>query len=753
MLLWTGQSVSELGSAVTIVALPLTAVVLLRASTLQVGLLAAAGTLPFLLIALPAGLIVDRTAKRRLMIYCDLARMLIIGSIPAAYALGVLSIAQLYAAALLAGVLTVFFDVAYQSYVPGLIGREQLVDGNGKLGATQSFAQVAGPGLGGALFGFLRAGAMSADAVSYGVSSASMLLIRAREPERTTAAAGQVTRLRTELLAGLAFVAGNPILRKVAACTGTANLFSAMTFAVEIIFMVRVLHVRPAYTGLLIAIGSIGGVIGGIVSGSLARWIGSARIIWVSMLVFSAPTVLLPLAEPGWRIVLIPAGLFGFAFASVLYNIAQLSFRQSICPPHLLGRMNAAIRWIVWGTLPLGSLLGGVLGSALGVRPTIWIGVIGAWASGLWVLFSPLRGMRDIPAPAAESSSGPPGAIPPAARPGTPPATTAAPGASPQASGRGAEADSDPAPILDAHQHVWDLASRDQPFLASSPELAPLRRTFAFSDLRPLAEAAGVTATVLVQTVTEPGETPELLALAAAEPLIAAVIGWTDLTDPGAATALAALAALPGGGYLAGIRHPVMLDPDDAWLTRPEVLRGLAAVAAAGLAFDLVVAPFQLAAAARAAAAVPGLTFVLDHLGNADVGPQVDQQWAAAVRQLAAQPNTACKLSGILSVPAPGLPGAAGGGRGSTAAADPGSRNLVAHLRPYLDVALEAFGPDRMMFGSDWPVCTVSASYGHVISAARTLVTGLSRADQDAILGDTARRIYQTAGRPWSSAS
>ena len=401
MLLWTGQSVSESGSAVTIVALPLTAVVLLGASTLQVGLLSAAGTLPFLLIALPAGLIVDRTAKRRLMICCDLARMLIIGSIPAAYALGVLTIAQLYAAALLAGVLTVFFDVAYQSYVPGLIGSEQLVDGNGKLGATQSFAQVAGPGLGGALFGFLRAGAMSADAVSYGVSSASMLLIRAPEPERTTAAAaaaGQATRLRTELLAGLAFVAGNRILRKVAACTGTANLFSAMIFAVEIIFMVRVLHVRPAYTGLLIAIGSVGGVIGGIVSGPLARRIGSARIIWVSILGFSALGVLLPLAEPGWRIVLIPAGLFGFAFASVLYNIAQLSFRQSICPPHLLGRMNAAIRWIVWGTLPLGSLLGGVLGSTLGVRPTIWIGVIGSWAAGFWVLFSPLRAMRDIPA-------------------------------------------------------------------------------------------------------------------------------------------------------------------------------------------------------------------------------------------------------------------------------------------------------------------------------------------------------------------
>ena len=740
---------SELGSAVTIVALPLTAVVLLKASTLQVGLLSAAGTLPFLLIALPAGLIVDRTAKRRLMIYCDLARMLIIGSIPAAYALGVLTVGQLYAAALLAGVLTVFFDVAYQSYVPGLIGSEQLVDGNGKLGATQSFAQVAGPGLGGALFGFLRAGAMSADAVSYGVSSASMLLIRTREPERAPAAAGQAARLRTELLAGLAFVARNPILRKVAACTGTSNLFSSMVFAVEIIFMIRVLHVRPAYTGVLIAIGSVGGVIGGIVSGPLARWIGSARIIWVSILGLDALGVLLPLAEPGWRIVLIPAGLFGSALATVLYNIAQLSFRQSICPPQLLGRMNAAIRWIVWGTLPLGSLLGGLLGSTLGVRPTIWIGVIGSWAAGFWVLFSPLRTMRDIPAqtPAPLEHEPGPG---PDIMPGAAGLTAGAAAVATAGPGRGAgdrnemaadqvPAAAPPLPILDAHHHVWDLAVRDQPFLASHPDLAPLRRTFAIADLRPLAAAAGVTSTVLVQTVSEPGETAEMLALAATEPLIAAVVGWIDLTDPGAGDALAELAGLPGGGYLAGIRHPLLLDPDAAWLEQPEVRRGLAAVAEAALTFDLVARPFQLPAAVRAAAALPQLTFVLDHLGNVEVAAAVDQRWEAAVRQLAALPNTVCKLSGILGVPGPAAVSC--GGPGAAPGAGPGT-DPVAHLRPYFRVALDAFGPDRMMFGSDWPVCTLDAPYGQVVSAARALVTGLSGPEQEAIFGGTARRIY-----------
>jgi MFS family permease len=428
LLLWAGQSVSEVGSAVTTIAVPLTAVVVLQASTFQIGLLSAATTIPFLLIALPAGLVVDRLAKRRLMIGCDAARMLIIGSVPVAAWLGDLTLLQLYAVALAAGILTVFFDVAYQSYTPALIDRDQLPDGNGKLAATQSFAQVAGPGLGGALFGLLRAGALIADAASYGVSTISLLLIRTREAgTRTAPAAGRARpALRTEIFAGLSFVVRHPILRKIAACTATSNLFSAMAFALEIVFLVRVLHVRPGYTGLLLAIGSLGGVAAGILSGPLTRWIGSARIIWVSILSFGAFGLLMPLAEPGWRIALFAAGFAGFAFCGVLYNIAQLSFRQAICPPGLLGRMNAAIRWIVWGTLPLGGLIGGALGTVLGVRATIWIGVSGSWAAGLWVLFSPLRHMRDVPGPGEQY--GPVPAADPGPGPGTGTGSPAGPG-------------------------------------------------------------------------------------------------------------------------------------------------------------------------------------------------------------------------------------------------------------------------------------------------------------------------------------
>ena len=415
MLLWTGQAISEIGSAVTIVALPLVAVVLLNATVFQVGLLSAATTVCFLIVALPAGLIVDRVDKRRLMIICDIARTLILGSVVVAAAFGVLTMGQLFAVGFLTGLATVFFDVAYQSYVPELVARDRLHDGNGKLGATQAFSQVAGPGLGSALFGLFKASVMAADAISYAVSTLTLMLIRAREPRSADAVAqaGQAAAtpsptgfagLRKEIFAGLRFVFGHPVLRKIAACTGTANLFGSISGALEILFLVRVVHVRPADTGLLISVGSLGGILGGILAGRLSKWIGTARIIWFSVGVFGAIPILMPLTEPGPRLVLFPIAIAGLSFTVVLYNIAQLSYRQLICPPQLLGRMNAAMRWIVWGTIPLGGVLGGVLGSLIGIRPTLWVGVIGSWAAAFWVFFSPLRKMRDIPSETIQDS-------------------------------------------------------------------------------------------------------------------------------------------------------------------------------------------------------------------------------------------------------------------------------------------------------------------------------------------------------------
>ncbi|MGP3991708.1 amidohydrolase family protein [Streptomyces sp. 3N207] len=277
-------------------------------------------------------------------------------------------------------------------------------------------------------------------------------------------------------------------------------------------------------------------------------------------------------------------------------------------------------------------------------------------------------------------------------------------------------------PITDAHHHVWDLSVRDQDWL-SGPEFAPIRRDFSLVDLEPEARAAGVTRTVLVQTVTVPEETPELLALAAHSELVAGVVGWTDLTAPGIADELARLAALPGGDQLRGIRHQVQAEPDPQWLTRPEVLRGLRAIEAADLVYDLVVLPHQLPAAIEAANELPGLTFVLDHLGKPPIAAGAPEPWARHVRELAALPNTVCKLSGMVTE------------------ADWGTWS-VRDLRPYADTVLHAFGPNRLMFGSDWPVCRLAATYAEVVETAMLLIAGLTPTEQAWLWSGTAGRVY-----------
>ncbi|QWB21681.1 MULTISPECIES: amidohydrolase [Streptomyces] len=273
--------------------------------------------------------------------------------------------------------------------------------------------------------------------------------------------------------------------------------------------------------------------------------------------------------------------------------------------------------------------------------------------------------------------------------------------------------------VVDAHHHVWDLSVRDQDWI-TGPELAPLRRDFTMKDLEPEARAAGVGRTVLVQTVIVPEETPEFLALADEHDLIAGVVGWTDLTRPDVAEELARLRELPGGRHLKGIRHQVQGEPDPEWLLRPDVRRGLGALADAGLVYDLVVLPHQLPACARAAADLPGLTFVLDHLGKPPIASGALEPWASGLRALAARPNTVAKLSGLVTE------------------ADLASWT-VEDLRPYADVALEAFGPGRLMYGSDWPVCTLATSYGGTLDPVRRLT---SEQDHEQILATTATRVY-----------
>ena len=394
-LLWAGQTISELGSSVTTTAMPLLAALVLAATPFEMGLLTAAPTVAFLVIGLPAGVWVDRMRRRSLMLRADLGRAVLLLSVPVAWWLGILTMAQLIVVGLLAGVLTVFFDVAYQSYLPALISREQLVDGNGKLQATAEIAAVSGPAIGGGLTQWAgAANAILLDAISYLVSVVSLLRIRTEEarPERS----GE-RKLRAEVAEGLRFVFGNRMLTAIVATTGVSNFFTNMIAAVAVLLLTRQLGASAGVVGLLLATGSAGGVLGALASGRIINRVGQARAIWLVLVVTAPFAVLIPLVGRGWLLSLYALGNLIIWFGGVVYNVAQVSFRQSICPDRLLGRMNASVRFLVWGTIPLGGVIGGVLGGTIGLRETMWVGAIGTILAPLSVLLSPLRKLRDIP--------------------------------------------------------------------------------------------------------------------------------------------------------------------------------------------------------------------------------------------------------------------------------------------------------------------------------------------------------------------
>jgi MFS family permease len=399
-LLWAGQTVSELGTQVSFLAVPLVAIDVLHTSTFGVGLLTSLQTLPFLLVGLPAGAWVDRLRRRPVLIAADVGRAIALGSIPLAWALSVLTLAQLYVVSLVGGALTVFFDVAYQSYLPVLVGPDHLVDGNAKLAATESGARVAGPAVAGALVSALGAAtAVLADAVSFVVSFISLLSIRTHEVDERVAAAtqGRLGRLRSEIAEGLRFVWAEPRIRSVAGCTGTSNFFATMGMAVVLVFLRRELHLSPGRIGVLFAIASVGGIVGAVSAARLAARLGVGRAILWSMVVVGVGELSYPLATRATAtVVVIFAGLLTSA-GGVAYNITQVSLRQALCPPRLLGRMNASVRFMVWGTMPIGAFLGGVLGSTVGLRPTLWIAGAGCFGAFVWIWLSPVPAVRTIP--------------------------------------------------------------------------------------------------------------------------------------------------------------------------------------------------------------------------------------------------------------------------------------------------------------------------------------------------------------------
>ncbi|MFI9259532.1 MFS transporter [Streptomyces sioyaensis] len=406
-LLLAGAAAGQLGAQVTLVALPLVAVLELNAPAFQVGLLTAAETAAFLLVGLPAGAWVDRMRKLPLMIRADVVRAVAMASIPLAGVAGVLTMAQLYLVALVTGVATVFFDVAHQSYLPQLLPKDQLVSGNGALETIRSTAQVAGPGLGGGLVQLLGAAlAIAADAAGYALSA--LFLWAIKQPEdRPRPVPG--ASLRKDIGEGLRFVFGHSLLRVIAFTTGLGNFFTAMLMATQSVFLVRVLGLAPGVVGLVLSASALGGLAGALCAGRLAARLGQARLIWLSALVTGPFAVLWPLSGRGAGAVLFAIGSGVVFFGAVVYNVAQVSFRQALCPPRLLGRMNATLRFLMWGTLPLGALAGGALADAFGARTALAWCAAGFLAVPLPLLLSPLRRMRDLPATGPDEDTARPG--------------------------------------------------------------------------------------------------------------------------------------------------------------------------------------------------------------------------------------------------------------------------------------------------------------------------------------------------------
>jgi MFS family permease len=381
-LLLVGQTTSQLGSQLAGVAVPLLAVVTLSATALEVGLINAASTVAFAVIGLPAGVWLDRVRRRPVLIAADLVRAGLLATIPALAAFGGLALWQLMAVSLLVGGARVFFDVGYRSYLPALIGPGQVLAGNSVLEFVRASGQVVGPGLGGILVAAWGAPwVIAVQALTFLVSSGCLIAIRRREP--SVPADPERGPLARQIRVGLTFVLRSRVLRATAVASGVSNFAFALASAVNIIFMARVLGLPQAAIGIVIAAGSGTVMIGAALTPRLARRFGSARIAWLVLAVTMPLTVLGALAFPGWGIVLIVIGIAAGEFGQIVFSIANLSARQTISPPELLGRVNATIQVLVMGLFPLGALIGGGLGDLIGARLTLIV-------SGVLLLMAPL---------------------------------------------------------------------------------------------------------------------------------------------------------------------------------------------------------------------------------------------------------------------------------------------------------------------------------------------------------------------------
>jgi MFS family permease len=391
-LLWSGQAISELGSHITNQGIPLVANLVLGATAVQMGLLAALGMFPVLLVGLLAGVWVDRLRRRPILIIADLARALLLLSIPVAALLGRLHIEQLYIIAILVGMLTVFFDVANQSFLPLLIAREQVVTANSKLSASSSLAEVGGPTLAGILVQTLTAPiAILFDALSFLVSAFCVRLIRVQEPRPVQVTERQ--HLWQDIRAGLHVIVDNPVLRAIMLCSSTRNFCGGAFAALYSLYVIRELGIPPLLYGMLVGVGGAGALLGALMANRLAQRVGIGRVLVGAALLHGIMMPLTPLASGSKAVIviLLMLGQLVGDFAYAIYEIHALSLRQLLVPEHLLGRANATMRVLVEGMVPIGALLAGFTAEAIGMRMTLLIAtVLCCLFSSIWLLFSPV---------------------------------------------------------------------------------------------------------------------------------------------------------------------------------------------------------------------------------------------------------------------------------------------------------------------------------------------------------------------------
>ena len=405
--LWSGETISVFGSQITLLALPWIAATILHVSPFEFGLLGTIEFLPFIMLSLPAGVWVDRLRRRPILIAGDVGRAVSLASIPIAFYFDGLTIWQLYVVGFINGCLTVFFDVSYQSYLPSIVDRDQLVEGNSKLEITRSASQILGPGMAGPLIDLVKAPfAILLDALSFLVSAVMVLWIRRPEPppEVHDATTGPRPSMRQEIGAGLRYVTGHRWLRSIAATTGTSNLFSNVSGAILLLWLVNDHDFSASQLGFAFSLGSFGVLGAALTASRISRWLGVGRTLVVSSIGFGIAGLPLILAPADLLFPAVAGSVFLGGYFGVVWNINQISLRQAITPTRMQGKMNATMRFIVWGTIPLGMIAGGFLGGVIGLFPTVAVGAIGSLFAFLPVALSPVRQLRDMPEPLADEA-------------------------------------------------------------------------------------------------------------------------------------------------------------------------------------------------------------------------------------------------------------------------------------------------------------------------------------------------------------